>query len=238
MPRKRKPKGTPGQKAIVTDRNARHPSSRKRTDAEIERDKADISRMLLAGWSLREMAEWVAKNRPYTLHITTIQDDVHRVMQDWHDEINKNRGLYVARMFAQYAHITKLAEDSFEKSKDAKRRTTTKSSAEGSGGKAKPIEASITTEDAGAGDPAFLNVMLQAANKVCDLMGLEPAKRVQHNLGDSADDVPTAKALAAPDETEAKERVEIVVYIPDNGRLNPVTADITTKVTPVKTTKQ
>lgn len=56
---------------------------KKRSYAQIFKDREDISRLYLQGQSHKQIAEWIAENRPYQLTTRTISNDIQHMLRDW-----------------------------------------------------------------------------------------------------------------------------------------------------------
>lgn len=148
----------------------------KRTPQEIKRDDVFISEMYLKGYSYRQIATLIEKDktRNYTLSHVQIGDDVKRMINDWREEQSSNIDNYVAHELQKIAYLEQQYHAAWEKSIKNFTRIKTKTANNYLG----PSEEETQEEMVQYGDPRFLQGIERCIQKRCDLLGLDKPKTI------------------------------------------------------------
>lgn len=175
--------------------------TRKRNPAQKLQDLADISQLFLKGYHQREMVNWIAANRPYTLSIGMINGIVHDAIAHWQNEVTKNIDKLKAADLMRLANIERHAIEAFERSlkpttKTASATETDEAEPEGphltpealqaaaaevnapkTGKKRKVKESRIREER--DGDPRWLQVLLDCMAKRIEILGYAKPQKIE-----------------------------------------------------------
>lgn len=88
----------------------------KRNKPQIEQDKADISRCYLNSMGQRQIVEWIAKNRPYTLSLGMVNRIIQEVVEEWRKINIRSIEEMKAVDLARIENIYRNAYEGFERS--------------------------------------------------------------------------------------------------------------------------
>lgn len=173
-------------------RQSMRPTSRnnpthKRTPFEREMDYVDIARLYLRGWPTAQIVEWIGHNRPYTLHLETVQGALRELRRRWREEyvelIDEAKAIELQRL----DRIEQEAWDAWENSKKKRNeieRFKTSDKWSGKGNANKPtytrerIKHVIIERDPNA---KYLEVIMWCIDKRVEILGLNAPKRVDIN---------------------------------------------------------
>lgn len=141
----------------------------RRTVVEIDRDRLDTAVHYLAGKSLREIAEWFSKNRPYKVNVSHVARDLECVRIIWRERASQLVGERKAEELARLDRVEAEAWDAWDRSKKdstkkfGERRTP-------SGGAA--VETLGQQTEQRDGNPKFLELVARCVEKRLDILGL------------------------------------------------------------------
>ncbi len=141
----------------------------RRTVFEADRDRLDVAVHYLAGKSLRQIADWFAKNRPYVVTIGTVSRDMEQVRIIWRERAAQLVGERKAEELARLDRIEAEAWEAWERSKkDATKKF----------GKRQTPAGGVALETVGQetfqrdGNPKFLELVARCVEKRLDVLGL------------------------------------------------------------------
>lgn len=144
-------------------------NNQRRTVVETDRDRLDTAVHYLAGKSLREIAEWFTKNRPYKVTVSSVARDLECVRIIWRERAGQLVGERKAEELARLDRIEAEAWEAWERSKKdvvkkfGKRQTPT-------GGTAVETLGQETLQR--DGNPKFLELVARCVEKRLDVLGL------------------------------------------------------------------
>lgn len=145
----------------------------KRTKQQREYDLQEISKLYLQGWIQVKIADYLAKNRPYTITQQIISRDIKTIQERWKASAVRDFDEAKAQELAKIDNLELVYWSQFEASKEPiiKRKT------------AKKVDGQTTeaTQEVslGTGDPRFLQGVQWCIERRCKLLGLDT------QLGDS-----------------------------------------------------
>lgn len=88
----------------------------RRSPGQKRKDRIDVARLYVQGYSMRYIAEWLSENRDYTLSYQQVYTDVHAVEQEWRDQylpdVDKMKAAELARLDALIQEAWKGWHDS------------------------------------------------------------------------------------------------------------------------------
>jgi len=155
------------------------PTANKRTSTQKAADMLFIERHALRGKTLRQIAELLAKERPYTISHAQVGADLKKLKEAWRQESLAMVGAEKEKELRKLDVVESEAWDAWDKSKQATSRTTlTKKAAaakKGEGAAASDgggTETKSAVQTTSAGDPAFIAKILDVHDRRVKLLGL------------------------------------------------------------------
>jgi len=157
----------------------------KRSDIQIEKDREQIARWSLRGWSLRKIA------RELNLSKSQIEYDIKAIKNQWHKDTAIAIDEHKEKVLAELAEVRNEAWLAWERSQnDFKTQTATLQSKtkkkidpvtgeEKEETKPVPINQVIHTENR-FGDPRFLDQVNKCIERRCKLLGLDAPQKQEH----------------------------------------------------------
>jgi hypothetical protein len=190
------PKGISNKTAQKRASNRDEAKGPKRTPDEILRDRAEITRLRLLNKTQTEIAEHLAKMRPYTLSQPTIHYDLKVSREEWMSTSNENhekhREIELARIDDEEIIISKAWDDSCRPRRKVKHKTVMKDDevieeitieTEESVVKTDKGESWIAVRD---GNPAFLTRLEAIRQRRCEILGF-PAQQKSQDINAAID---------------------------------------------------
>lgn len=173
---------------ITEKRPVAHKESRKRSKAEIERDKLEIARQYLEQKTQNDIKEWIAKNRPYTLSLAMISITLKGLFAEWREQAVNKIDELKARDLAKLLDVERTATEAWERSLQNSEKTTHEHDevpidpGKNYGSKKKPkkpvLRVSVIKENRD-GDPRFLEIILKCIERRADILGYRPNKKIE-----------------------------------------------------------
>ncbi|MEW5724777.1 MAG: hypothetical protein AB1896_16815 [Thermodesulfobacteriota bacterium] len=140
----------------------------KRTRAQIERDRADIARLYLKGWTQQAITEWVCKTY-YTERFLTrqaIAKDLVAIQKEWRESTLRDFDEAKAKELAKLDELERTMWTAWERSLGE---VTTRTVQQGRG---EDTVRTIRTEER-QGDPRFLEGIMKCIERRCKLLGFD-----------------------------------------------------------------
>jgi hypothetical protein len=170
--------------------NRTDPHGRKRTTGQLYKDRVDIAKLYVQGYTASYITHWISENRDYTLAESTIRNDITAIIKEWREhylpDIDLMKSAELARIDAViqeawkgwFASIKdKETTESEHMQQDAKQRVGNLP--------AKPIyeetKSKIKTEQRD-GDPKFLLIINRCIAMRAKILGIEAPSR--HEIKD------------------------------------------------------
>lgn len=149
----------------------------KRTKEQRQHDRTVEAKLYCEGRTLREIADHISAQRPYTISYSQVRHDMAAVMQEWKDERVGAMGDYITAELAKINHMECAAWREWERSREDKRRTSQRRTTGDAGGK---DEAGIVTEGR-LGDPRYLATVQWCIERRCKMLGLDAPERIEYS---------------------------------------------------------
>jgi hypothetical protein len=157
-----------GKNGEKNNRKKTGPKGPNRTGPQREADYLLISEGLKAGRDRRLIREDIQSARPYNYSESTFKNDVREIRRQWRDASFANIGELQQDLYIKLLHTYAQAETAFQKSREP-RLSHTKYKSPGADGKEK--ESTATTQVSTAGDPRWLEIKKDCADKIARLFG-------------------------------------------------------------------
>lgn len=135
----------------------------KRTASKRLADIAEMTSMISAGMSMKDIAEELQ------LHSKTVSRDLANVHQIWADEIATNMEAYRGMFLTQLSRLQNLALESF---RDSSEKTVTEVRYDADG---KVLGRTVKTY-LSSGDPAFLTIAGKVIQQQAEMIGIDESK--------------------------------------------------------------
>lgn len=173
--------------SIPEKRTVPFKQSHKRSKCEIERDKADISRLYLDQKTQLQIVDWIKHNRPYSLSLTTVHVTIQALFAEWRKQAVHHIDELRARDLARLLDIEKTATEAWQRSLLTSEKTTHEH--DGNDGKprlkkngkpykTKPhLRVSVVKENRD-GDPRFLDIILKCIAQRSEILGYRPNRKI------------------------------------------------------------
>ena len=157
----------------------------KRSDIQIEKDREQIAKWSLRGWSLRKIA------RELNLSKSQIDYDIKEIQRQWHKDTAIALDEHKEKVLAELIEVKNEAWAAWERSqnnfesKTATLQSKTKKKIDPNTGmeteetKPVPINQVIHTENR-FGDPRFLDQVNKCIERRCKLLGLDAPQKQEH----------------------------------------------------------
>ncbi|MHC4748349.1 MAG: hypothetical protein ACYTFW_00610 [Planctomycetota bacterium] len=178
-----------GQRHYEINKDRDDPRAPQRAPGQRYKDRIDIARLYVQGYSQTYIAHWMSENRKYTLSQQTISKDIKAVLQEWRDqylpEIDEMKAAELARIDA----LIQEAWQGWYKSKEVKETSETEHTEQhtksGETSSIKPIyeeSKSKLKQENRDGDYRFLQMIDKCIERRCKILGLEAPSR--HEIRD------------------------------------------------------
>jgi len=149
----------------------------KRNEVEREADLVEIANQYLKGRHQRQIVDWIAQNRPYTLSQQQISYDVQEINKRWMAACNTATAERMAAALAKLDKIESEAWIAWDLSKRDSLRKLSEKNARGKKDADGSSRAAVVTEQRD-GDARFLEIILKCNQERCKLLGLHPATKL------------------------------------------------------------
>ena len=162
----------------------------KRTPAQIRKDRIDISRLYVQGYTSSYIAHWISENRDYTLSSSTIRADIKNIIEEWREQYLPDIDTMKVAELARIDSVIREAWEGWYSSRKEKESTETErtlqeTKAHARGTVAVPIfeesKSKLKTENRD-GDARFLEVIDKCIARRCKILGIEAPSR--HEIKD------------------------------------------------------
>lgn len=156
-----------------------HPKTPKRTQPQREADQRFIARLSLRGYELAEIKEALEKERPYSLSVSMICQNLRKIRDRWLKSAENDVATLKIRELKALDHQERELWIEWERSKlpsEQKRRKELAAKK----GKKKPTEEEVaTTTAAQCGDPAYMRLILEIRQRRAKMLGLDVAEKTE-----------------------------------------------------------
>lgn len=173
-------------------------TANKRTPAQKVADMLFIERHHLRGKGVREIAEMITKERPYSISHAQVALDLKKLRQMWQKEAVGLVAEERQKALRKFDILESECWEAWDKSKQAKTRTTLTKKSKGAKGDAAPaagpgedIKSAVSVTS--PGDPAFVGKILDIHDRRARLLGLEAPSKHEHG-GPDGGPIPIANA--------------------------------------------
>ena len=179
-----------GQRHYEAHKDRTDPKAPQRAPGQIYKDRIDIARLYVQGYSQTYISHWLSENRDYTLSQQIVGADIQVVLQEWRDQylpdIDGMKAVELARIDA----LIQEAWAGWFASKNNKEVTETERTEQSAkiamkGSVPKPIyeeTKSKLKEETRDGDYKFLEMINKCIARRCKILGLEAPSR--HEIRD------------------------------------------------------
>jgi len=87
-----------------------------RTKFQQRRDRVDIARLYLMGFTYVDIADWLEQHRPYTMGWGTVRDDVYKIIAAWQERWLSDMDVAKAEELAKIAKLEGAYWEAWERS--------------------------------------------------------------------------------------------------------------------------
>lgn len=175
----------------------------KRTRQQRVFDLEFIQNHHIRGRTVRQIAELLAAERPYSVTFQQIHYDLKKIEAEWRERYSAKadavRRKELAGLDTQEAELWKA----WDKSKEEAEKKTVEQT-KGGIGPGGPRSRATVTKEGQTGDPAYMRLILDVRDRRSKLLGLDAATKQEHS-GPMGGPIPMQQA-------------RVVIEIPDNGR--------------------
>jgi hypothetical protein len=188
---------TPPPGPAASRQKPESPNTNKRTPGHKAADMLFIEKQHLRGKGVREIAEMLSKERPYTLSHSQVALDLKKLRELWRKEaiglVSEER----QRALRKFDILESECWEAWDKSKQAKTRTTLTKKSKGAKGDApaagpgEDIKSAVSMSS--PGDPAFVGKILEIHDRRARLLGLDAPSKHEHG-GPDGGPIPIANA--------------------------------------------
>jgi hypothetical protein len=149
---------------------------RKRTPMQRAADALLIEKMLIEGYASHEIADEIARQRPYRITSNQVRNDSKKIRERWKEEAAQYRESSINQELRGLRRQEIEAWTAWEKSKqDGSRQTLTKLSDGTAQGAAKERKSAVKIS--ANGDPAYQRLILEIRRERAKLLGLDAPVR-------------------------------------------------------------
>lgn len=162
----------------------------KRTPGQIRKDRIDISRLYVQGYTSTYIAHWISENRDYTLSPQTIRADIKNIIEEWREQYLPDIDTMKVAELARIDAVIREAWEGWYSSRKEKESTETErtlqeTKAHVKGSTPVPIfeesKSKLKTENRD-GDARFLEVIDKCIARRTKILGIEAPSR--HEIKD------------------------------------------------------
>lgn len=151
----------------------------RRTDAQLTRDRAQVSNLYLKGYTQMEIVERLDAERDYEITRAKVRNDLRQIRKRW--EESALRDFHAARA-EQLAKLDKLERhywEAWEESQQAEEKVSRKTEPS-EDGDMQAVYVKQEHEESLTGNPAFLRGIERVIDKRCELLGLDAPDRTMN----------------------------------------------------------
>ena len=177
------------QKHYEKQKNREDEFGRKRTPGQLHKDRIDIARLYVQGYSSTYIAHWMSENRDYTLSLSVISNDIINIIQEWQEQYLPDVNRMKATELARIDSLIQEAWKGWFKSQDEKETTETEHTAQETKAQIGKVPVPIFEETKSKrkaenrdGDYKFLELIDKLIGRRCKILGLEAPSR--HEIKD------------------------------------------------------